>query len=412
MEGQSCKTVVQAVLILIIKMQLIKHKAMNSDNGIKRGAGILLEGVMPFRKTPMNIVKQGLNYSPASILKIVYKGVLKLKNGQAYGATDVIEDIAKGLTGTGLMFLGLLMSNMGLIVGGDDEDKKKRTFNKMVGEQSYAIKVGDGSYTIDWMTPVCLPLFVGVELDRLTEDEFSVSQVTEAMSTLTEPLLELSVLSGVSDAISSAQYNDTKVLYSVVSEMASSYALQGLPTVGGQLSRIIDNNKRDCYFTDKNSQMPKLIQRMAGQMASKIPFASYLFTESVDNWGRGTKYGSLGERVLENFISPRYYSKVDYTNVDKELQRLYGKTGDNKVLPVTQQKYFVSGGVYYYMTSKQFAETKRLRGQESFRLVEELIGSAEYRSMTDEEKVKAISRCYENAGKYAKEQMLDEVMGN
>lgn len=372
-------------------------------------AGFVLEGVMPFKKTPLNIAKQGVAYSPVGILSAVYKGAKKLQNGKAYSATDVIEDLSKGLTGTAIMALGVLLAGMGWISGGDDEDKKKKAFDKMVGEQSYALRIGDKSYTIDWMTPSCLPMFIGVELYNLAKDEFSFRDIMDATGTLTEPLLELSVFSGVSDAIATAQYNSSNELVAVLTDAVSSYFMQALPTLGGQASRIIDKNKRQYYFKDKNSELPGVLQTFIGQAASKIPFASFLFETSVDNWGRVETYGNVFERAFENTVSPGYYSEENYTKVDYELRRLYAQTGDNAVFPTTQVKYYVVGGVRYDMTAEDYTAVKKYRGKLSFKLVKELINSKTYKAMSDEEKAKAIAKCYEQAGKETKTEMLDRV---
>ena len=406
----------------------LQKKASHSDKKAVRAANVLIEGVMPFKKTPLNIAKQGVQYSPVGVLTGVYKTVAKAKNGDVYSTTDIIDDFAKGLTGTAIMLLGTLLASLGIISGGDDENKKKKEFDKMVGEQSFSLNIGDSSYTIDWMTPACLPLFTGVELYELTKDDFKFADIVNALSSLTDPLLELSVFSGISGAIESAQYNDTNTLFAIGSDMTTSYLTQALPTIGGQLSRIIDKNKREYYYTDKNSNLPKGVQNFIGQVSSKIPFASYLFEPSIDEWGREETYGSIVERTLENAISPGYYSEKNYTEVDEEIKRLYESTGEADVLPVTQQKKYTESKVDYPMTAAQWTEAKRIRGQKSFELIEQLFSDKMqvklqnketgryqtmfYSLMSDEEKVRAIKKCYEDAGDYTKEQMLDKVKGN
>lgn len=98
------------------------------------------------------------------------------------------------------------------------------------------------------------------------------ADVTGALATISEPLLELSVFSGINSLVESAQYSDSEAVLAMVSDMATSYLLQALPTMGGQISRMIDRNKREYYYTDKNSNIPKGIQRFLGQTSSKIPF--------------------------------------------------------------------------------------------------------------------------------------------
>ena len=218
-----------------------------------RATSVLLEGVMPFKKTPMNIAKQGINYSPIGVLKGVYNALTKLKAGETT-ATDVIDDLSKGLSGTMVMMLGYFLASMGWLGGDEDKTKKEKEFDKMVGEQSYALNIGDVfSYTIDWMTPSNLSLFIGAKLHDLTKDDFEFADVVGALSTVTEPLLELSVFSGLNGVIESAQYSDSEALLAIGSDMITSYLMQGLPTIGGQISRIVDQSKREYYYTDKNS---------------------------------------------------------------------------------------------------------------------------------------------------------------
>ncbi len=390
----------------------LQKKAEHSDKKAIRATNLLIEGVMPFKKTPLNIAKQGVQYSPIGILSGIYKIADKVKGGKAYSTTDIIDDFAKGLTGTAIMLLGTLLASLGIISGGADDNKKKKEFDKMVGEQAFSLNIGDSSYTIDWMTPACLPLFTGVELYELTKDDFKFADIVTALSSLTDPLLELSVFSGISGAIESAQYNDTNTLYAIGSDMTTSYLTQALPTIGGQLSRIIDKNKREYYYTDKNSNLPKGLQNIMGQAASKIPFASYLFEPAIDEWGREETYGSLFERAVENAVSPGYYAEKNYTAVDNEIKRLYESTGDASVLPVIQQKKYTEAKVDYPMTAEQYTEAKRIRGQKSFALINNLIKSNKYKSMSDVEKAAAIAKCYREAGEYTKEQMINKVKRN
>ena len=389
-------------------LNAVQRRIERSDKKFIRASSALIEGVMPFKKTPMNIAKQGIYYSPVGILKGIYTATTKLKNGDAT-VTDVIDDISKGLSGTMLLMIGYFLSSLGLLVGADDKEKKEKEFDNMTGEQSYALKVFGKSYTIDWATPSNLALFVGSKLYDLTKDDFSFADVTSALLTVTEPLLELSVFSGLSGVIESAKYSDTNPIIAITSNAITSYLTQALPTIGGQVSRIVDGSKREYYYADKTSDVPAGLQRLIGQASSKIPFASYLFETSIDEWGREETYGNVVERAFENTVSPGYYSAENYTRVDKELRKLFEKTGDSAVLPVIQQKYYTEEYVKYDMTAEEYTKVKKLRGKKSFELVRDLISSSDYSTMTDKEKVKAIKKCYTEAGDYAKEQMIDKV---
>ena len=392
-------------------------KLKKSGKWGNKAFGYILEGIQPFVKTPMNIAKQGVYYSPAGLV-VGAINAYKMKKGADITIADVVDDFSKGLTGTLGLLVGYILSSLGILKGGDDEDKKKQAFDEMVGEQSYSLNIGDWSYTIDWMIPSSISFFVGNELYNLTRDEFSAADVLNAMSKLTDPLLELSVFSGYNKAIKAANYSDINPIISVMVDAFASYLTQGLPTIGGQMSRLIDKNKREYYYIDKTSDMPVLFQRLIGQASSKIPFVSYLYAPSVDEWGRDEEYGGLMERAFENTISPGYYSKENYTEVDKELQRLYETVGDSSVLPITQQKYLSEDNLTRYLTADEHTEVKKIRGQKSFQLISELMADEKtyrvqddetdkykklkYSQMSDKQKVKVISDFYKDAGEYAK----------
>lgn len=379
-----------------------RRRALASESRALRGAGYLMEGVMPFANTPLNIAKQGLNYSPFGVFNAIYKGVRRLAAGEAYSATDVINDLSKGLTGTGIMALGFALSRLGFLVPGDDDDDKENAFNKLTGGQSYAIKIGDRSYSIDWLVPLSLPLFIGAQLDRLTQNKFSIAEVTRAMSTITEPMLDLSVLSSVNGAIEAARYNKTNAISAVAANAAESYLLQALPTLGGQLSRIIDDTRREYSYVDRNSKLPQEMQKLAGRIAAKVPFASYLFEPALDEWGRTKSYGGLGRRIAENTISPGYYSERKYTDVDKELERLYRKTGVGGVFPSKAPKKILYNGTNYFFDAKQYNEFKKMRGEKSLAGIQSVMRDEGYGDLSDSEKVKAIKEQYDIAAEKAR----------
>ena len=404
-------------------LSAIIRKMKKSDKVWARYGGYILEGIQPFVKTPMNIAKQGMYYSPAGLVVGVYNTV-KMKKGADINIADVVDDFAKGLTGTSMALLGYILTALGILKGGDDEDKKKNAFDELTGEQSYSINFGDWSYTIDWMMPSSMSLFVGSEWYKLTQDDTSVADFLNAMAKLTDPLLELSVFSGWQKALKASSYSDTSPVIAIMTDALASYVAQGLPTIGGQISRLFDKNKREYYYMDKTSDMPILFQRLIGQASSKIPFVSYLYTPSVDEWGRDEEYGDIKERFFENTMSPGYFSKERYTEVDTEIKRLYDATGNNEVLPSIQSKYFKIDGVTKYLSAEEYAEVKKLRGQKAFELISDLMSNKKrmkvqnketgkyrnltYSQMTDAEKVSKIKDCYSDAGDYAKEQFLEQ----
>lgn len=117
-----------------------------------KGIALAIEGVIPFKKTPINVLKQGINYSPASFINAFYDAYNVKHGSQNKNISNVIDDVSKGLTGTGLLALGMWLGSKGIIKGLNDDD------DDFFGEQNYSINIGPHSYTIDWAAPTALPI--------------------------------------------------------------------------------------------------------------------------------------------------------------------------------------------------------------------------------------------------------------
>lgn len=367
---------------------------------------VAIEGVLPFKKTPANILVRGVEYSPIGLTKGLVNLGRTVRN-ENITASKAIDEIASGLTGTGVVGLGMLLTSMGILVVQPDEDDEVAGFMRMNGSQNYALNINGHIYTIDWLAPTSLPLFVGAETYNTIKntDKFTLSAAFDSLTRIADPAFELSCLSGVQDALESVKYSEGNAVGELVIDMMLSYIMQGLPTVGGQFARSIDNTKRNAYYKDKNSNLPYFINSFISQVAAKIPGATYLLPEKIDRWGRVEKYGSLPERVLENFISPGYYSNDKSTETDKRLMDLYRKTGDSSVLPDIASKSFKDDEGIKYLSADEYVEYSKKRGLLSYDYVTEFLNKADVENLEDSTKTDIINDLYGYANALAKSQV-------
>lgn len=122
------------------------------------------EAVLPFKRTPANILVRGAEYSPAGLAKALTSDLLKVRKGDMTGA-EAIDHIASGLTGTGLFALGALLFSLGIVTGGGGDDENKDSLNDLTGKQNYVLNLPDGNHVAsDWLAPEALPFFMGAEL--------------------------------------------------------------------------------------------------------------------------------------------------------------------------------------------------------------------------------------------------------
>lgn len=372
------------------------------DNKMKRLGSTLAEGILPFRKTPANILVHGVEYSPIGFLKSISYDLVQVQKGNMQ-ATEMIDRAAAGLTGTGLMMLGLYMAKEGILRGSGGDDEKKKKFDELQGHQEYAMELPNGtSITLDWLAPEALPFFVGANLYEQMQANngyLTMSDMLQAASNVTDPLLSMSCLQSLNDvfdAVGYASSGDTNALTSAVASAATSYLTQGIPTVFGQAERTGESERMTTY-TDKNKFLTPDMQYALGKASARIPGVDYGQIPFIDAWGRTENSGGVVARAFNNFANPAYTSKVSGSKMEDELSRLYEATGEAKVLPQRAPKSFTVNKENKQLTGEEYVKYATKRGQTSYKIVSELTGLASYKSMSDGDKADAVAKAYEYA---------------
>lgn len=372
------------------------------DNKMKRLGSTLAEGILPFRKTPANILVRGVEYSPIGFLKSISYDLVQVQKGNMQ-ATEMIDRAAAGLTGTGLMMLGLYMAKEGILRGSGGDDEKKKKFDELQGHQEYALELPNGtSITLDWLAPEALPFFVGANLYEQMQANngyLTMSDMLQAASNVTDPLLSMSCLQSLNDvfdAVGYASSGDTNALTSAVASAATSYLTQGIPTVFGQAERTGESTRMTTY-TDKNKFLTPDMQYALGKASARIPGVDYGQIPYIDAWGRTENSGGVAARAFNNFANPAYTSKVSGSKMEDELSRLYEATGETKVLPQRAPKSFTVNKENKQLTGEEYVKYATKRGQTSYKIVSELTGLASYKSMSDGDKADAVAKAYEYA---------------
>ena len=369
---------------------------------------LITGAVIPFKKTPINVAKSGASYSPLGLVKSFTLDVVNLKNGKIT-ANQYIDNLAKGLTGTGIATVGYALAQAGILTAsGGDDDQKNQYYKEDRGNQAFALKIGEKTYSLDWLAPTAIPLFIGAELnyniknsneEQTPEDILDrVSNSIDAMSSAMNPMIEMSMLSGLASTIKSFSQGDTQVFQNLAINAGKSYVNQFFPTLGGQIARIVDDTERSSTSTKKNA-FAKAVDSTGKQILNKIPFASKLLPAKTDVWGNTLKRDSNPfYRALQQMAFPWSEKELKSTSVDNAISDLYEETGEKSVLPNTSiNKDFTLNGEKYRLTAEEYAEYKKNYGKNSYKLLNNLTSSKEYKNMNNEQKIEAISKIYEYA---------------
>lgn len=384
--------------------------AINQFSGKNKLTKGVTDAVLPFVKTPMNVAKAGMEYNPVGLLKTLTYDTAKLRKGDI-NINKYIDNLSKGLTGTGIAVLGYALADAGMLKASGGDDDKKENYDEATGSQAYSIEIAGKTYSLDWLAPVGIPLFTGAEAYSIqksgteeknnvsSDDNKKINQIlkslenwSNAMSKSMSPMSEMSMISGLTSALSS--YNEDK-LSAMGTNAVKSYVNQFVPTLIGQIAKTSDEYERSTTST-KTGLISKAIDQTKLQITSKIPGLRKTLPVKTDIWGNKQKQEeNLPIRALNNFINPSTVKEVTKDKVDNEINNLYSKNGEKSILPVSSiDKTFKIDGTTYRMTSEEYSKYKTDYGKNSYNLINNLISTKQYQKLTDNQKQKAIENIY------------------
>ena len=391
---------------------------VNKDDSqaIKAGKKIgllVMDSAIPYIKTPANIIAKGIEYSPVGNLMGLYK-MSKATNPQEF--LRGIEYLAEGITGTGMMTLGVYLAHSGKLNGAISVEDNKY-YKQDLGQQSYALTIGDRSITVDWAVPAALSVLTGVSIyenmkaSLLTSEEDGLSKlnsmvnvVIDSLSTLPEPIMELSMLQGVENVLKQGFSSEDKTISSIATNMITNYITQFVPTFGGQIARTTTPERHETTVLGKEGTS-KTVEKTARKILNKIPGAINLTEEYINVWGKTEANGSdnVFYRAIYQMLSPAYISKDKSTPVDEELLRLDKSIGsqiDGTVIPswnATSESKITVNDTEYQMTNEEYTKYKKTVGQAKFSGLQELMTTKEYKKASDTDKAKMVKEVYQKA---------------
>ena len=375
---------------------------------------VVVGGLIPFKKTPLNVAKTALEYNPLGLVKTLSIDGARLANGKIT-ANQFIDNLSKGLTGTAIAVLGYALADAGIIrTSGEDDDE----YDTDRGVQPYSLIIGDKSYTLDWLSPTAVPMFVGAEFYNQTHSDNSKTEseqdneVKKGLVNLgnsfissLNPVSEMTMLSGLQSALQS--YSNNKAVYAeeVMTNTLKSYAGQIVPSVLGKIAKSTDKYERSTTSTKKTT-VEKAIDSFKNQTISKIPgLRTIMLPVKTDAWGNEIE---TNHNIFYNLFSPSNVKEIRNTELDKELQRLYEATGDSSVLPksyISKELTYEEKGKgllnlgtkkekTYRMTNSEYASLKSTQGENTYKMLDKLIKSSAYKSLSNTQKQEVVKKIF------------------
>lgn len=353
--------------------------------------------LLPFTKTPANILDKMFEYSPGGFVKAFGNaGKAKLGKG-TFDQKYFVDNLSRALTGTGIIALGYAGAKNGVITGKPDKDKEVAAVERLVGRLPYAFNVDGGSYTFDWAQPVSALLAIGADAYYGgTEKDTFAEQLQGMAEAAGNTFLNMSMLQGITKAFSG--YSPVSGLMKATTEGVTGIAS---PTIGGQLTRIIDPTVRET----QSKLIPKMIAKTPGLSKTLPPKLDLFGRETQQAEGRG-----VVSRIFENMLSPGYYaSGKTSTPALKEAYRVYKATGEKDIFPRLAPDTVSVNKETKRLTPELKAEYQKQMGKMNLEDLDRLINTYSYKNASDDDKAKMLNDVIKDNREETKKRLLPEI---
>ena len=387
------------------KFVLNIRKGLNAINVKGYGLGDVL---IPFAKTPANLTKALVDYSPAGLIPAINKGI-KLKRSLTNGQytpqiqSDFVNQLGKATAGTMLYVLGMALAKAGVTSGESDDDKDVANFLKnTLGVNSYSIKIGDTSFTYDWAQPLATPFAITANfVQKQEENKNLLENITNVLDTGLNVIFEQSFLSSINDVLSEPGQIGTKIV-----EQLMDLPARAIPTLSSQIANMLDSTSRTSF------EYNKPLESMLNSIKYKIPFLTESLAPNVNTLGEEIERYGGANNLFNVFLNPANVNVENINESASEIYRLYQATGDKTIMPRVAPYYINQDGEKITLSSKEKAEYQTISGNIISESVEDLLDNQVYNSMSDTDKATIINKIVNYAYNKARQEVLGIPMAN
>lgn len=323
------------------------------DKAIRTGIRFFL----PFLKTPTNLFKQAIDFSPVGLLKNYPKLKAAVKKGDKEAVGTILGE---AIFGTAIATYIAMETLEGNVTGGAPRDAAKKDRFYRENKIPYAIKVGDTWYQYKRVDPFAS--IVGLTADMVTLEEKNFGSL---LGVVAENLKDKTYLSGVSDLMKVLTGEDWERDYALKSMLLGA----ALPSFVGHTTRSIDSNIR-------------VADTLGQRLLVQVPGMSENFPTRVNVLGYDVQRANKG---LNYFFNPIQMESAEIDPVTQELMEL------DKTIAVPQD-YFSRNKVKYEFTPSEYEDYARYVGLKLRYDLIDLFKTPQYQNGDIEKKIALIDK--------------------
>lgn len=381
-----------------------------------RARSVALESAVPFVKTPINVFRQSVDYSPFGLLKSVNEMITFKKRGNVEALENAIHHMSTGLTGSGLTVLGAYLYSHGIVTTNAGDKSGDAYYDRDMGYQDYSLVIGNKSITIDWASPMQSSFFMGAQVYKMSEAKgMSGKEIMDGFLSLVSPHLDASFMSSAKDMMELfIQEADTSrdgggigsaILKTVGGSIPQNFISTLLPfsQLMSQTAGFTDDYQRDTRST-KEGTLEKSWDSWGKKMINRIPgLRQKYLNPKLDRRGRDVKSLTADSNVLTKFanafINPSNVKQITLDDTDREIIKIYKGIDTSTKEGKSSKKHFFynfTGNPDYDLTNgkrmtydEAYTYGKSSRGEQN-NVIQDMLKASSYKDMTNQMKVDEI----------------------
>lgn len=334
--------------------------------------------VLPFVKTPANVIATGMDYAGMGVPKALVKTVKAWRSGDL-GTKEHFQSITRDLVRSGLGLTGAFIISSQL---NDDDfvgayDPARMQIETLRNSNYNAIRVGGKWISTDWLGPLMVPV-TSIMYARKYGDTGAEKTFQYGKGVIAN-LANIPGVADIYDAIKTNAYKKNQTLEEMTGSgtdyITSQLYSRLVPSFISDIAKVID---------------PKVRQGGKGinGIIAKIPGLSMTLPE---------KKNIFGETITqEKFLSTILFGSRVKTDKENELIKEISTVSNNNDKSITFTDWDKS-------SSKTLAQFKEKKGQEKFDKakqqygkelkdkLEKIISNPKYKNLSDEDKYRVLN---------------------
>ena len=296
--------------------------------------------VIPFVRTPANILKYGLKRTPLGLLDSVKK-YAEYRNG-TLEAGAVADSAAASLLGTSITAAIVSMAHEGFITGGGPADWNENANKRATGWQPYSIRnplpIGANDQWVSYSRVEPLAIIMGMAADFVEAAESDELDADKIVTAVKENLTNKTFLAGL-EGLTKAWGDPDQYMSKYFKTMVGSM----VPAIVGQGTNIADPYSRMSSAFGVTEGIPDVWAGRIPGLSEKLPIRYSNTGEPIE---RARRVGGsiIGEDAARG-ISPFSISQIDPSRkLERNMDELSGYEGVPPPMPKRSKRIPIGPG--------------------------------------------------------------------